>query len=168
MHAIIHQPNTYLFANGKNTHWFYPEMCCGKNNAKIKMECNAQPENGMPALRNLMILLVPQRKMLGLETLQQGQDTEQLPWSYQQPPWEYGFSRKALTASQLTFASLTGMHLNSSTHLFQVHSELPTAWSARENQHLKWCFSVALTWIKKGHPTNIKGIIISLIHFMCF
>lgn len=37
------------------------------------MECNAQPENGMPALRNLMILLVPQRKMLGLETLQQGQ-----------------------------------------------------------------------------------------------
>ena len=85
-----------------------------------------------PTLRNLMILFVPQRKMLGLETVQQGQDTvNKCRTVVSRPVQEHGFPREALPALQLAFASLTGLLLNPSAHSCQILSDPSFAWSAR-------------------------------------
>lgn len=85
---------------GKNGLWFPSKMCCEEEKkAMSKTGCNAQPAYSMPALRNWMILLVPQRKISGLEAVQQGQSAMNKCCAViTRPPQVCGFSREALTA----------------------------------------------------------------------
>lgn len=99
MHAIIYPPNAYSFASGKNGPWFSSVMCSGEKKAVSETGCNAQPAYSMPALRNWMIWFVPQRKISGLEAVQQAQSTVNKCCAVITVLVEaHGFSREALTA----------------------------------------------------------------------
>lgn len=85
-----------------------------------------------PALRNLMILFVPQRKRLGLETVQQCQDTVNKCHALISRPLQgHNLPREALPALRLAFASLTGLLLNPFAHSHKILSDPSFAWSAR-------------------------------------
>lgn len=78
----------------------FPHRCAVEREMQRAKQCVMPNWHTVrPALRNLMILFVPQRETLGLETVQQGQDTvNKCRAVISRPLPEHGFPREALPA----------------------------------------------------------------------
>lgn len=121
----------YSFSTRKKP-FDFPHRCDSKRKTKGENQC-VMPNwhRVLLLLGNLLVLFVSRGKSQFLKLSSEAKTLRIKPCSYHWPLPGQAFPREDFPAPQWAFTSLTGLLLCPSAHLYQILSDLTSAWSAR-------------------------------------